>query len=1088
MKKITLSLLLAFTLSNLFAQDWIEKANKPDANLYEIQKEFNDYFKDKDLTIKSTGYKAFKRWEYFVRPRVYPTGNLSVMSQASKNYSDFLLKNNISTNSKNSNSTNSVLSTTWVAVGPIGAPTGSVGGFPRKAGRDNFITLHPTNPAIFFAGSAGGGLWKTTNSGASWTTSTDNLPVTAVSDLAIDPSNPNIMYLATGGGDDLLSAYPVGSDGVYKSIDGGATWSAAGLTFPVSGSTVIHKLVLDPTNPTILFAATNNGIYRSTNSGASFTSVSAINCWDLKFNPGNPTIVYAAGTSFYRSTNSGTSFTGISSGITGSNRITIAVTPTNPTNVYLLASRSSDSQFLGVFASTDDGQTFVTKSTTPNIVGNACAGNSTGTGQGWYDLAFAASPTNPNELVVGGVNVWKSTNGGVNWTNIGCWVGVGSPPFIHADIHELEYSSTGTLYSTNDGGIYQYTGSSWTDLTAQRNIAQIYKIGLSSLTANLWITGHQDNGTNIKNGVNYTASLAGDGMDCFIDRTNDNTMFGEQYNGSFNRSTNGGASWVAITAGLTGTGDWVTPWKQDPNVANTIYAGRNTMFKSTNLGTNWTQIGTTGGGGSILEFAIAPSNSQVIYVLHPGSIRKTTDGGTTWTNVTGTVPAGAPTFVTIKPNDPNTAWVTISGYSAGNKIYQTTDGGASWTNISSNLPNLPANCSVYEPGSNDRIYVGMDVGVYYKDNSSTNWTLYNVGLPNVPVMDMEMTPAAPGKLFAATYGRGVYQADVIPTIAPPVPNFSYIGSVCIGTNKTLIDNSSNTPTSWSWSITPNTGVTFNSTSIQSPTLNFTSVGIYTISLISSNSFGSGPVSTHTISVYTTPTLVLSANSLTVCDQDPFTVSVTGAASYTWSNFGGYSAAATYTPFGDFTYTVTGSNNGCLKKDTVHVTNLAKPTVLLSANSLTVCNQASFTVTVSGAVSYTWSNGGGNSTSAIYTPTTNTTYTVVGYDSGCTNKDTVQVTTISCVGIIELKESGTSFGVYPNPANDKITLKMNIVKTLDVIIEMFDATGKSVLKQNANFNKDKTELKLNISSLANGIYSLKIVSKEGGSQTLKIIKE
>ena len=298
MKKIILTLLFAFTLSNFFAQDWIEEANKPNANLYEIQKKFYEYFKDKDITIKSTGYKAFKRWEYFVRPRVYPTGNLSVMSQASKNYSDFLIKNNISTNSKNINSNNSVLSTTWVAVGPIGAPTGSVGGFPRKAGRDNFITLHPTNPAIFFAGAAGGGLWKTTNSGTSWTTSTDNLPVTAVSDLAIDPSNPNIMYLATGGGDDLLSAYPVGSDGVYKSIDGGATWAVAGLTFAIAANTVIHKLVLHPTNSTILFAATNNGIYRSTNSGASFTSVSAINCWDLKFNPGNPTIVYAAGTSF----------------------------------------------------------------------------------------------------------------------------------------------------------------------------------------------------------------------------------------------------------------------------------------------------------------------------------------------------------------------------------------------------------------------------------------------------------------------------------------------------------------------------------------------------------------------------------------------------------------------------------------------------------------------------------------------------------------------------------------------------------------------------------------------------------------------
>ena len=138
------------------------------------------------------------------------------------------------------------------------------------------------------------------------------------------------------------------------------------------------------------------------------------------------------------------------------------------------------------------------------------------------------------------------------------------------------------------------------------------------------------------------------------------------------------------------------------------------MFKSTNNGTNWTQMGTTGGTGSIIEFAIAPSNNQVIYVLYSGSIRKTTDGGLTWTNASGTFP-GNPTFITINPTDPNNAWVTKGDYSAGQKVYQTINGGTSWSNVSSNLPNLPANCSVYEPGSNNRIYIGMDVGIYYKD-------------------------------------------------------------------------------------------------------------------------------------------------------------------------------------------------------------------------------------------------------------------------------------------------------------------------------------------------------------------------------------
>ncbi len=1014
MKKIIIVLLSILNSTNFIAQKWVEMASKPNANFYEIQKEFYSSFKEKDITIKSTGYKAFKRWEYFVGPRVYPSGDLSVLSQLSKNYTDFLTQNNINI-SDNLLQVAAPTSATWVPVGPMGAPTGLVGGFARKAGRDNFLTFMPSNTLTIFAGAAYGGLWQTTNGGTSWSTNTDNLPVTAVSDLAIDPTNTLVMYLATGGADDLNSGNPSPSDGLLKTTDGGLSWFACGLTFSVSQNRVISKVLIDPSNPQVILVATSVGIYKSTNGGLSFIAINSNLTWDLKYHPTNPNIVYATGTVFSRSTNGGSSFTTISSGIpiSGSNRMQIAVTPISPNNVYVVASKSADSQFLGLYRSFDSGVTFSTASTSPNIIGNSCSGTSTGQGQGWYDLSIAASPTNSNEIVVGGVNVWRSTNNGSSWSNIGCWIG-NSSTYVHADIHELEYAPNGRLYSSNDGGIFYYTGNSWVDITAQRNIAQIYKIGLSALTPNLWITGHQDNGSNIKNGLNYIASLAGDGMDCFINRTNNNIMFAEQYNGSFNRSTNGGVSWTSITNGITGTGAWVTPWKQDP-ITNTIYGGRNQMFKSINNGSNWTQMGTTGGTGSIIEFAIAPSNNQVIYVLYSGSIRKTIDGGLTWTNASGTFP-GNPTFITIHPNNPNIAWVTKGDYSAGQKVYQTTNGGTSWTNISSNLPNLPANCSVYEPSSNNRIYIGMDVGVYYKDNSSSTWTLYNAGLPNTPIMDMEMTPASPGIIFAATYGRGVYSADVIQTAAAPVSDFSFDGSMCVGTSKSLTDNSSNTPSSWSWSIAPNTGVTFNSLSIQTPTLTFSNAGTYTISLISGNSFGQSAIITKTILVSNTPTIVLSSNSISVCDQDPVTIIASGANTYTWSNFGGNNASATYTFGINFTYTVSSSNNGCI------------------------------------------------------------------------SSQTVEVTVINCLGILDLIANNTSFNVYPNPAINEITLKINVPKELNVAVELFNVAGKLILKENANFTKDKNDFKLNISSISAGAYYLKLSSKKGSTQTLKVFKE
>ncbi|HRD40499.1 MAG TPA: hypothetical protein PLC65_17855, partial [Bacteroidia bacterium] len=213
--------------------------------------------------------------------------------------------------------------------------------------------------------------------------------------------------------------------------------------------------------------------------------------------------------------------------------------------------------------------------TSPNLLGWSSTGSDTG-GQGWYDLCVAASPLNKDEVVVGGVNVWRTTNGGSNWTIYGHWTGSGAP-FTHADHHDLEYDAAGTLFNCNDGTVYRRTATNWQEISGLMNISQIYKIGTSALTANFWLTGHQDNGTSWWNGTTYTARMGGDGMDCFIDRTNNNNMFASYYSGSFQRSTNGGASWSAPT-GLSGTGNWVSPWKQDPQTATVVWAARQQMF------------------------------------------------------------------------------------------------------------------------------------------------------------------------------------------------------------------------------------------------------------------------------------------------------------------------------------------------------------------------------------------------------------------------------------------------------------------------------------------------------------------------------
>jgi PKD repeat protein len=992
MKKIIFLLIAIFCLNTIFSQEWVQKMQDPNGNFYQIQADFNNYWAARDNTEKGKGYKAFKRWENFVERRVYPTGDLSLLSLTAKNYQEFLDTYQDQNTGNKFTSSSMLASTTWTPVGPMGPISGSAGGQLLKSGRMGFITVDPTNSNNLWVGAPAGGLWRSTNGGTSWTTNTDNLAVIGCSDLAIDPTNTSIMYLATGDGD----AGDTRSIGVLKSTNGGNTWAATGLTNAVTNNFTIRRLIINPSNPLIVIAATSGGIYRTINGGTNWTQVATGSTFDLEFKPGAPTTVYAGGPTFRVSNDGGATFVTVNTGIptTGINRMAIAVTPADANYVYVLASNSSGNGFQGFYRSINSAGAFTQMATTPNLLGWSSAGTDTG-GQGWYDLCVAASPLNANEVVTGGVNVWRTTNGGTNWTIYGHWTGSGAP-FTHADHHDLEYDAAGTLFNTNDGTVYRRTATAWQEISGTINISQIYKIGLSSLTANKWITGHQDNGTSIWNGTTYNAALGGDGMDCFIDRTNDNNMFGEYYNGALRKSTNGGTSWSTCTTGMTGSAPWVTAWKQDPQVATTLYCGYTNLFKSTNSAGAWTQLTALPITGSVKEFAIAPSNNQVIYVLKGSGICKTTDGGTTWTNVTGTVPVGSasPEFISIDPLDPNNAWVVLSGYSAANKVFMTTNGGTTWTNFTANLPNIPANCCVYQPGTSDRIYVGMDVGVYYRDNVSATWTLYNAGLPNMPLSDMEISPANPTKLVAASYGRGVWIVDVVGAAPPPVPVTGYSVTAapkCVGAVVPFTDQSTNSPNAWSWSVLPSAGVTIASATSQNPNITFSTAGNYTVTLIASNTSGPGSTFNQAIAITATPNIAITNSVQSICSGTTVTFVGSGATTYAWSNGGGTAASASYAPLNTTVYTLTGTTGGCASVKTATANVTTTPTVTVANAVQSICTGSTVVFTVTGATSYNWSNGGGSASTATYAPTGTTVYTVTGTTGSCSNVKTATVT-------------------------------------------------------------------------------------------------
>jgi photosystem II stability/assembly factor-like uncharacterized protein len=781
LQKTLLCLILLSMANSMNAQTWLD-LKEQGANYNQIRDAFYrenaSKLKDfkKELKKEANGKAAdagkyeremegmvhFMRWSHFVEPRVSEfRGDMSAMNEGM--YRAIEQKNReVATRAAN-----------WTLMGPKSTP--SNGG----NGRINAVRVHPTDPNTLFACTPASGLWKSTNGGASWTAISDAIAALGCTDVAFDPTNPNTMYLATGDGDaaDVLTL------GVYKSTDGGATWNPTSLVFSLSNGMTLSKILVSPTNANTIIVGGRAGVYHSTDAGATWTQTMTGGVRDLEFKSGDPSVIFAGGygtnVGFWRSADGGATFTKIASvPSTGVQRVAVGVTPANSSYVYALvaldgASSTTAYGLKGVYQSTDGGLNFTLMSGTTNTLGWSTGGQGDKDGQGWYDLSIAVSPTTATTVTTGGVNIWQSTNGGAAWTKKTAWDAAHTATnYVHADIHDLTYSGA-TLYGTCDGGIFKSTdgGTTWTDISGNISNAQMYGLGLSASSATTIISGHQDNGTNLTtNGTTWSQINGGDGMLCFIDRTNNANQFSSIYNGSLYRSTNSGGSFSAIYT-VPG-GGWVTPWLQDPVTATTLYAAGSNVYKSTNSGTGWSAISSlTAPTGNYLEFVsidVAKTNNQVIYASADARnsttgawsssiVYKTTNGGTAWTALTG-LPATAITSVHVDVNDANKVYVSLASYT-GNSVYLTTNGGTSWTNISAGLPQIPANCFVTQTAAAGVVYCGTDLGVYYSNNSGATWESFTNGMPGIIVKDLEIYYPT-NRIRAATFGRGIWDSNL----------------------------------------------------------------------------------------------------------------------------------------------------------------------------------------------------------------------------------------------------------------------------------------------------------------------------------------
>jgi photosystem II stability/assembly factor-like uncharacterized protein len=494
--------------------------------------------------------------------------------------------------------------------------------------------------------------------------------------------------------------------------------------------------------------------------------------------PLNSQVIYISSGGYYagaisKSTNGGSTWTELTSGLpaaSGMGRTQLAMAPGNNLIIYASIASNSTYALLALSRTTDGGNTWTTMATSPNPLGN----------QGWYDNAIAVKPSDPNSVLVGGLDIYLSTNGGTTLVQKSNWSTTNSNLFSHADVHYLIYNGT-VLYCGSDGGVYKSTndGNNWTDLNAGLSTLQFQSVDFDPTNILNMYGGCQDNNkqTSINGGALWIQRTTGDGGYTVVDPVNTNYIYGQYVNGSLQRSNDNGVNFTEIKpSGSTG-GLFYNPYEMAPGNHNTIIYGQADVWKTTSAQTatssgGWTQIATTATvGGNVSAIGISTTTTNKIYIGTDNSrILVTTNNGTNWSLSTGY--PYVTDFAVDSSND-NICYASFGG-AASNQVQKTTNGGVTWTNISTGLPNIAANSLILKNSGPRTLFVGMDAGVFFTTNEGVNWVNYNTGLPNVKIYDMKFHyTSSGGVLMIATHGRGGWTITTDGTLPILLAFFNY---------------------------------------------------------------------------------------------------------------------------------------------------------------------------------------------------------------------------------------------------------------------------------------------------------------------------
>ncbi len=671
---------------------------------------------------------------------------------------------------------NSPFDSSWTTQGP-----GNIGG------RFNTLAQDPNDANVIYAGSTCGGVFKTMNGGQSWFPIFDSQAFMSIGHISINQSNPNTIYVGTG--DPNISGKPFIGNGIYKSTNAGQSWSHIGL----EAASIISRIRIHPKDTNLIYVSAmglpfekniDRGVYKSTNGGQTWQQVLNINdstgICDLVLNPKDKNILYASGwnrirtnrkslvsgpdAKVYKSVDGGQNWTSLSNGLPQEklSRIGIDIYPENPDTIVSFFTDSTY-KMKGVYTSFDGGNQWIniTNDLDSDVVRNF----------GWFFGQIRINPFDPKEIYILGVDMYRTTNGGLTWNMC-------TPPWyqyaVHADKHDLVFINEDTMILATDGGLYKSVngGTQWSDIESIP-VTQFYHATYNPHDYNTYWGGAQDNGTSSGDAFNFNnwqRELGGDGFKTVFHPSNPNIIYAEtQWGNIVELSTNNDitGSGTGINMGQERV-NWDMPYIMSHFNSDILYLGTSQVYKNEggHQNTYWQSISPDLTDGNIYGKSFhnisclieSPFNPDQLFVgTSDGNVWRTLDGGQNWDLLSNNLPDRYVTSIFHSSQDSQRLYISYSGHKYNDPyphIFRSDDQGNSWIDISSDLPQMPIRDVIAHPNNDQLLFIASQGGVYGSINAGQNWHRIGNNMPIIPVFDITIHKEK-NQIIAGTHARSL---------------------------------------------------------------------------------------------------------------------------------------------------------------------------------------------------------------------------------------------------------------------------------------------------------------------------------------------